>query len=72
MNRYADEMANNRVIIPKFRGEGVSAATLRRHFSSVVSVLVYAKAEGIIADSLWSGYKRLVIARRRQKLSQYL
>ena len=57
MNRYADEMANNRVIIPKFRGEGVSAATLRRHFSSVVSVLVYAKAEGIIADSLWSGYK---------------
>lgn len=57
MNRYADEMANNRVIIPVFRGKGVSAATLSRHFSAVVSVLGYAKAEGIVADSLWSGYK---------------
>ena len=59
MNAYADEMVNNREIIPIFRGDTPSAATLQRHFSAVHSVLSFAKNEGFIEESLWDNYKKV-------------
>ena len=59
MNAYADEMVNNREIIPIFRGDSPSASTLQRHFAAVHSVLSFAKNEGHINESLWDNYKKV-------------
>ena len=59
MNAYADEMVNNREIIPIFRGDSPSASTLQRHFAAVHSVLSFAKNEGHINESLWENYKKV-------------
>lgn len=58
LNSYIDEMVDNRVIIPKFRGSGVSASTLNRHIAAVKGVLNYAYTEGTIPTSVWDKYKQ--------------
>ena len=57
MSKYADELVNNRAIIPVFRGTGVSAATLGRHFAAVKAVLNFAFREGYTDNKLWEDYQ---------------
>ena len=57
MSNYADELVNNRVIIPVYRGTGVSAATLSRHFSAIKAVLNFAFREGLSENRLWEDYQ---------------
>lgn len=57
LNSYIEEMVDNRVIIPTYRGDGVSASTLNRHVAAVKGVLNYAYTKGIIPTSVWDKYK---------------
>ena len=59
MAEYADEMVKNRVIIPVYRGEGVSSATLRRHFAAVKGVLNFAFTQGLVENKLWEDYQKV-------------
>ena len=68
MVAYADEMVDNREIIPIFRGDRPSSATLTRHFAAVKNVLNYAKSEGLVADSLWDDYKGVTKRKAEKEL----
>lgn len=59
MSNYADELVNNRGIIPVYRGVGVSAATLSRHFAAIKAVLNFAFREGHTENKLWEDYQDL-------------
>lgn len=59
LNDYIDEMVENRIIIPKPRGQGVSASTLNRHIAAVKGVLNYGSSKGIVEASVWHEYKKI-------------